>query len=134
MGRSLSPLKKIRNAYAPYFRSLSDILKYQIVSGACLAVLLWAIGFLTDALIRSAGRVAVTSGDFTFLFTTWQGVLLILFALISLALYAASDLYTKTAYASDLINGKESPLFANIRRSFLAARKFLTPAGFLVLI
>ena len=134
MGKSFTPLKKLRNAYAPYYRSLFDILKYQAVSGACLAVLLWAIGRLTAALIRSAGRVAVTSGDFMFLFTTWQGVLLILFALISLALYAASDLYTKTAYASDLINGKDSPLFANIRRSFLAARKFLTPAGFLVLI
>ena len=54
------------------------ILHYQIVTKAIIAVWLILLGRIFLALLNSSGRVAVTSGDYKFLITTWQGWLILL--------------------------------------------------------
>ena len=110
------------------------MLKYQVVSSGCLAALLWVINDLTLGLIHSTGRVAVTSGDFKFLFTTWQGILLILFALVSLTIYMSFDLSSKIYYASNLILQQEDSMLGNMFNGLLAIVKFMTPSGIMVII
>ena len=132
--RVWSFFRRVWRSYIPYFQSLFDMLKYQAVSSGCLAALLWIINWLTDLLIRSTGRVAVTSGDFKFLFTTWQGILLILFALVSLSLYMSFDISSKILYASDLIQQQESSMINNLLKGLKYSIKFFTPSGILVII
>ena len=127
-------LRKMQKAYVPYMQALFDIFRYQLVSSIYLAVLLYAINWLMDLLIRSTGRVAVSSGDFLFIFTSWQGILLILFALLSFAIYNALDLYSKIVYASNLIKREKDSLFKSIHRGFVVTRRFLTPAGLMVIL
>ncbi|MGN0709668.1 MAG: hypothetical protein ACI4LM_05455, partial [Anaerovoracaceae bacterium] len=76
----------------PYFQTIPGILYYQIVSAVILSVVLYGIRMLSSVLISSTGHEAITTGDFKFLFTTWQGWVLILLAVVVLCLYAIFDL------------------------------------------
>ena len=134
MKKAFAYLRKIQKAYVPYIQSLFDILRYQFISQLYLWALLFVISKLTSLLIRSTGRVAVTSGDFLFVFTSWQGILLILFALLALGIYNALDIFSKIIYASNLIKREKDSLFKSIHRGFLVTRKFMTPAGIMVIL
>ena len=100
-------MKKADERLRPYLEALPDIIKYQIVSKLILGVLLFVLGRLFRILLNSTGRVAVTSGDFTFLFQTWQGILIILIALISLFMYVALDLNAKIIMSKNLLMGED---------------------------
>lgn len=66
------------------YKLLPDIVNYQIVTKAFIAVWLFLFDWIFQALLISSGRVAVTSGDYVFLFTTWQGILILALGLVSL--------------------------------------------------
>ena len=76
---------KIKESYkknwAPYLWAMPDITIYQIVSNVIYFVLIFAFEALAMFLIRSTGHMAISSGDYTFLFKTWQGPLLIFISL-----------------------------------------------------
>ena len=103
----MNGMKKADERLRPYLEALPDIIKYQIVSKLILGVLLFVLGRLFRILLNSTGRVAVTSGDFTFLFQTWQGILIILIALISLFMYVALDLNAKIIMSKNLLMGED---------------------------
>ena len=92
----------------PYLEALPDIIKYQAVTKVMLGIWLFILGRLFRLLLNSTGRVAVTSGDFTFLFTTWQGILIIVIALSSLYMYVALDINAKIIMSRNLLNGEEN--------------------------
>ncbi|MCR5095177.1 MAG: glycerophosphoryl diester phosphodiesterase membrane domain-containing protein [Erysipelotrichaceae bacterium] len=100
-------MKEADDRLKPYLEELPDIIKYQVVSKFILGVLLFILGRLFRALLSSTGRVAVTSGDFAFLFQTWQGILIILIALISLFMYVALDLNAKIIMSKNLLMGED---------------------------
>ena len=68
----------------PYRQSVPSILLFQIISSLALQIWMSCFSVISRLLIRSTGHVAVTSGDFSFLFTTWQGILLIILAIVNL--------------------------------------------------
>ncbi|MBQ1900590.1 MAG: hypothetical protein II153_06735, partial [Erysipelotrichaceae bacterium] len=59
--------QSFRQNYLPYVRSVYDISRFQICNG----MIIWAMSFLLRQiamiLIRSTGRVAISTGDFSFL-------------------------------------------------------------------
>ena len=71
----------------PYFQALPYIFDYQIVTKVILGIWLFLLGEISQILLKSSGRVAITSGDWQFLFTTWQGILLLVLGLVSLFVY-----------------------------------------------
>ena len=75
----------------PYRQSVPSILLFQIISSLALQIWMSCFSVISRLLIRSTGHVAVTSGDFSFLFTTWQGILLIILAIVNLFLFVAVD-------------------------------------------
>lgn len=87
----------------PYFQTIPGIIYYQIVSGLILALALNGIRTLSGILMSSAGHEAVTTGDFAFLFTTWQGGLLILLAIALLCLYTIFYLNVKIIYSRSVL-------------------------------
>ena len=116
----------------PYRQAFPAILLFQLISG--LALYLWMFGFsaLSMLLIRSTGRVAVTSGDFTFLFTSWQGILLIILAIINLFLFVAVDINSLIILCGRLLSGEKPNVLGCIKEGFLSLKRFFNPIGFLI--
>ncbi len=98
----------------PYLEAIPDILKYQIATKLILGILLFLLGRLFRILLNSTGRVAVSTGDFTFLFGTWQGILIILIAVLSLFFYVALDLNAKIIMSKQLLMGEDVDIWRSI--------------------
>ena len=79
-------MKNRQERLAPYIQALPNILQYQLFTKFLIGLWLFLMGRLFRLLLNSTGRVAVSSGDFTFLFGRWQGILL-------LAIYAAFTIF-----------------------------------------
>ena len=117
-----------------YLQSIPELVKYQIVTKLTLAAALYVLGKVSQWAIESAGRVAVTSGDFLFLFTSWQGWLLVILGLSVLFFYTALELNTKIWYCSQIIKGEDAPVREALRFGMEGIRRFLNPAGLLVIL
>ena len=127
-------MKKINAELRPYLQAMPDILNYQLVTKTLICIWLFLLGRLFQVLLRSSGRVAVTSGDWKFLFTTWQGVLILLLGLVSLFIYVAFDLNSKIVLSRNLITGQKIHLEENIKEGFYSIRKLLNPEGLLAVL
>lgn len=99
--------KKQRWHLWPYVQTLPGILYYQILSVLILTIALRGVRVLSSALMTSAGHEAVTTGDFGFVFTTWQGWLLIVLALGVLCLYTIFNLNVTILYSRMILAGKK---------------------------
>ena len=112
-----------------YGQAVPEILKYQLLTSAMLGILLSLLKTGSKYLLASAGRVAVSTGDFLFIFTSWQGILLILAGLVFLFLFVAFDLNTKIIWSEAVIRGEKIRILACMKEGFLSIRKFLCLNG-----
>ena len=126
--------QKRRSIWKPYWQSMLDLFEYQFVVTILLLVILQVLRTLAGFVLRSTGRVAVSSGDFMFLFTSWQGILLLLFGLTVFFVYLAFDINTKIIYAGKLIEGKPDRIRSTLKESLLSIRAFLCPEGLLIVL
>lgn len=124
----------IKRILKPYTQALPDILNYQIVTKIIIAIWLFLLGRIFQALLRSSGRVAVTTGDWKFLFTTWQGILIVLLGLVSLFIYVAFDLNSKIVLSRNLISEQNESLEDTIREGFFSIGKLINVRGLLVIL
>ena len=118
----------------PVFQALPDILSYQVATKALIAVWMFLLGKIFQALLKSSGRVAVTSGDYQFLFTTWQGIFILLLGFVSLFIYVACDLNSKIVLSRNLLAGKKNTLKECIREGFYSVIKMINLRGIIVVI
>ena len=118
----------------PYWQSLPYLFMYQVISKALIGLWVYILGLLFRQLLKSTGRVAVTSGDFTFLFTSWQGILIILIAMVSLFGYVGLDLNTKIALSGDLLTGEKVSVWKSVLEGFASIKHFLCVRGILVVL
>ncbi len=125
---------QIKERLRPYTQAMPDILNYQIVTKAIICIWLFLLGRLFQALLKSSGRVAVTSGDWKFLFTTWQGILILILGLVSLFIYVAFDLNSKIVLSRNLVTGQNVSLEESIKEGFFSVRKLINPEGLLVVL
>ena len=121
--------KKRKKRVLPYLQAIPDILKYQLVSKTALGVLLFVLKAAMLRTLHSTGRVAVSSGDYMFLFTTWQGILLIAMALVSLFLYVTFDLNTMILFSGKRLKQENTTVWACMKESIAKIRRFFCPAG-----
>ena len=124
----------IKEKLKPYVRALPDIFNYQIVTKLLLAAWLFLLGRIFQALLKSSGRVAVTSGDWKFLFTTWQGTLILLLGLASLFVYVAFDLNSMIVLSRNLANGQSEALDESIKEGFFSIGKLISLRGLLTVL
>ena len=124
----------IKEKLRPYFQALPDVFNYQIASKALLAVLVFLLGRIFQALLRSSGRVAVTSGDWIFLFTTWQGILILLLGLVTLFFYVAFDINSKIIISRNLLIACKSSLTECTKEAAGSIGKLFNLRGILVVI
>ena len=125
-------IKQLRQKMKPYVEALPEIFNYQIATKIFISIWIFLLGRIFQALLRSSGRVAVTSGDWKFLFTTWQGLAILLLGLISLFIYVAFDLNSKIVLSRQILTGKKVSLIECIREGFLSIGKFFNLRGIAV--
>ena len=85
-------MKTIKKWLLPYKQALPALLLYQIIATVASAAWLALFKWISGLLIRGTGKVAISSGDFLFLFKTWQGYVIILLAILTLFLLVAIDI------------------------------------------
>lgn len=124
----------VREILRPYTQALPDILNYQIVTKAVISVWLFLLGRLFQLLLRSSGRVAVTSGDYEFLFTTWQGLLILILGTFSLFVYVAFDLNSKIVLSRNLVTGQSEKLTDTMKEGFYSIKTLLNFRGMLAVV
>ncbi|MBQ1482955.1 MAG: glycerophosphoryl diester phosphodiesterase membrane domain-containing protein [Erysipelotrichaceae bacterium] len=120
--------QSLRQNVLPYLRAIPDICGFQIINGLLLYLMMLVFKQIAMVLIRSTGRVAISTGDFWFLFTTWQGPLLLIIGMAILFLYVAFDLNTQIIYSSTILKG-QADLKGSIRKGLISIREFFTPDG-----
>ena len=125
---------RIKQKLTPYLQSAPEIFKYQIVTKIVISVWLFLLGRLFRLLLKSSGRVAVTSGDFKFLFGTWQGILILLLAFVSLFIYTSLDLNSKIVICGHMLTGKKSSLRETLDEGFRSVVKLINLRGIIVVI
>ena len=118
----------------PYVHAIPQILAYQVVTKLALFVVLTGLKKLASWALASQGRVAVTSGDWRFLFTSWQGWVLVLAGLAVLYAYMAFDLNVKVAYSGHMVRGEKVSLHGTVAEGVAAIHKFLCPSGLAVVL
>ena len=118
----------------PYWQSVPDIFKYQILSKAVMALWIALLGGITHALLESSGRVAVTSGDFKFLVTSWQGILILLIGIISLFVCVSVDLNSKLILSRHLLEGERAAIVECVKEGFASMQRLFSLRGIGVVI
>ncbi|MBR0085679.1 MAG: glycerophosphoryl diester phosphodiesterase membrane domain-containing protein [Lachnospiraceae bacterium] len=123
-----------RKKILQYLQLIPDAIKYQVITKVILFILVFLIEKLAMWMIYSTGRVAISSGDFLFVFATWQGWVLIGTLIAVFFFYTAMDLNVKIIYCTNIIKGEEDRVGETIRKAFLSMRHFINPRGLLVII
>ena len=114
---------------APYLQALPGILQYQVFTKIVITLWLFLMGRVYRLLLNSMGRVAVSTGDFAFLFGHWQGILILLVALVSLYGYVAIDLNAKIILSRDLLSGEKISALDILKRAIPTIKRFACIQG-----
>ena len=130
----MSVKERIRNTYRPYFYCFDDVVRYQFISKGLLYVVIMIIENLSLLLLKTTGKVAITTGDFAFIFKSWQGPILILFALATLFIYLAFDINTQIIFAKKVLTNQEYSIRSIMKEGLLSIRQFFNVGGFILII
>ena len=130
---TLKHMRKTKKIF-DYLTMLDQIWIYQLVTKAGIFALVCVLQGIFRLLLKSTGRVALTSGDFVFLFKSWQGPLILFIGLFSLSVYVALDLNSKIIMSGRLLNGQKESVWHYLKEGFLSIRKFLNPRGILIIL
>ena len=130
---TLKHMRKTKKIF-DYLTMLDQIWIYQLVTKAGIFALACVLQGIFRLLLKSTGRVALTSGDFVFLFKSWQGPLILFIGLFSLSVYVALDLNSKIIMSGRLLNGQKESVWQYLKEGFLSIRKFLNPRGILIIL
>ena len=118
----------------PYLQAIPDIIEYQTISGAILGILIFMLEFLFTFLLKSANKVALTSSDLAFLFTSWQGLLMINLGLLSIILYVIFELNGLVSLTGRMLDGERKIVIPSIKDGALAIKKYFSTNGLIVVL
>ena len=118
----------------PYLQAIPDIIEYQTISGAILGILIFMLEFLFTFLLKSANKVALTSSDLAFLFTTWQGLLMVNLGLLSIILYVIFELNGLVSLTGRMLDGERKIVIPSIKDGALAIKKYFSTNGLIVVL
>ena len=99
-----------------------------------LSLLTWAISAMFSLMLGLSGKAAVTSGDMYFLFTTWQGYVMIILSLVMVLCYIAVELNAMLIYCNRILDGENPSVFKCIKDGFAALGKYRNLRGLVIII
>ncbi|MBQ6539429.1 MAG: glycerophosphoryl diester phosphodiesterase membrane domain-containing protein, partial [Oscillospiraceae bacterium] len=121
--------KRFKSHTAPYLQAIPYILRYQLVTKSLLILLIIGLRILSMLVLGAMGKSAVTSGDYSFLFSSWYGYLLLVIGLAALFLYVAFDLNSTIVYSAYLLKGETGNILNSMWQGFKSIYRFFTPHG-----
>ena len=124
---------KLKNRILPFFQAIPKLLTFQVVSGLVLAPLTWVISSLCGMLLGLSGKAAFTSGDIGFLFTNWQGYVIMVLVVLMAISYVAVEVNALVIYCGKLLNGEKASVWRSIKDGCLAMKKYLNPRGLIII-
>lgn len=127
-------MKKIKKWLLPYRQALPALLLYQIIAAFVTELWLWGFSQLAGLLIRSTGRAAISSGDFLFLFTTWQGYVIMLLTVITLFVFVAVDINALVILCGRILKGEKPSVLLCFKEGFISLRRFINLRGLAVIL
>ena len=127
-------MKRINKWFLPYRQALPALLLYQIIASVVTSLWMWGFSALSQLLIRGTGRAAVSSGDFLFLFTTWQGYVIILLTILTLFFLFAMDINALVILCGRVLKGEKPNVFFCIKEGFVSLRRFISLRGLAVVL
>ncbi|MBQ1899157.1 MAG: glycerophosphoryl diester phosphodiesterase membrane domain-containing protein [Ruminococcus sp.] len=125
---------KLKNRILPFYQAIPQLLKFQAISLLVLAPVTLGVSLLCSLLLGLSGKAAVTSGDLGFLFTHWQGYVMILLTLLMVLCYVAVELNALVIYCSRLLDGDTPSVWRCIKEGFAGLRKYLSLRGLVIVI
>lgn len=127
-------MNKIKKWFLPYKQAIPALLLFQIIATLATSLWLWVYTSISKALIQGTGRVAVSSGDFLFLFTTWQGYVIILLTLLTLFFLVAMDINSLVILCGRILKGEKPSVLLCIKEGFLSLKSFISLRGLAVIL
>lgn len=127
-------LKRRRKITVPYLQSIPEIVLYEVVSKLILLGIVSLLKLLMQWSIYKTGRVAVSSGDFAFVFKSPYGWIAILTGIILIGAYVAFDINVIVNYAGEKVKERPTVLWKIVLESIAESSSFFTPGGLLVLL
>lgn len=127
-------MKEKKHRFLPYRQAIPSILLLQIIN--MIAISVWGVLFswLSRMLLQGAGKVAVSSGDFLFLFTHWQGYVVILLALVTVMLFIGLEVNSLIVLSNRLLSGEKPSVLLCIKEGVLSIKKLIGPRGLLIVL
>ena len=125
---------KLKNRFLPFYQAIPKLLLFQVISSTILMIVTWGISSLTNLLLGLSGKAAISSGDFAFLFTRWQGYAMILLVLLMVVCYIAIELNALILFCGKLIDGENPSLWKCIGSGFAALKKYLNYRGLIIIL
>jgi len=125
---------KLKNRILPFWQAIPKLLLFQIASSLFLTLVTWAVSALSNLLLGLSGKAAVSSGDLTFLFTSWQGYVMILLVLLMVLTYIAVEINALILYCGKVIDGEQPSLRQSVKGGFAALKQYLNLRGVLIIL
>ncbi len=125
---------KLKQRILPYYQAIPKILTFQVVSFLILSLVTFGISALCGLLLGLSGKAAVTSGNLGFLFTHWQGYVMIALLLALVISYVAVELNALLIYCSKFLNGEDPSPWQCIKEGFVSLKKYLNIRGVIIVI
>lgn len=125
---------KLKNRILPFYQAIPKLLTFQFVSFILLSLLTWGISALCGLLLGLTGKTAVTSGDLSFVFTHWQGYVMIALILLMVISYVAVELNALIIYGAKLLDGEKPSVWQSVLDGFSAMKKYLNLRGLVIVL
>ena len=125
-------VKKKKQHFSSYLRVVPQLLEYKLIAFVLLQVVVFGLKKLGMLLIYSTGRVAVTSGDYRFLFRTWQGWLIMLITFLAFFFAMSVDINGTFLLSARLLRKEKVQMLSLIRETFASIPKFINKHGILL--
>lgn len=115
---------------------LWNYFKFQFITKLILSLIFIPIFILLrDFLIKSTGRVGISSGDYVGFLLTWQGILLVIISFVFLVIMVGIDLNAFVIMSSILNQSNDKiSIKSVIIESLKSIKKFFSPAGIIIVI
>ncbi len=108
---------------------IPGMLKYQAVTKLAVYGMVMLLNWLILLTLQNTDRIALTSGDSDFLFSTWQGWVIILLFAFMLLFCVSIDINAKVINSANILEDAHDNVFASLVKGFRSMGRFVSPWG-----